>query len=303
MKTLYYLVARNCKLFYKDKGLFFSSLIAPLILMFLFFAFLGNVYRDSLMDILPEGVEVEKRLVEGFAGGWLMSSLLAVCTVTIAFTANLMMVQDKVTGRINDFAVSPVSKRLVALGYYLSTALVTLCICLIAMFVGFIYLAAVGWYLSASDVFLIILDTVLLTLFGTALSSIVCRFLKSQGAITAVETVVSAAYGFLCGAYMPISSLAAVLQDVLMFLPGTYGTALMHEHFMGGAIDALGESGIPAESLARIRGGFDCTLSFFGSDVPAWVCYLVLAGTVALLVAAYVLICTLSFKKAKKKQQ
>lgn len=136
-----------------------------------------------------------------------------------------------------------------------------------------------------------------------ALSSIVCRFLKSQGAITAVGTVVSASYGFLCGAYMPISSLTAFLSNVLMFLPGTYGTALMHEHFMGGAIDALGEKGIPAESLGRIRRGFDCTLSFFEHDVPEWVCYLVLAGTVALLVAAYVLICTLSFQKAKRKQR
>ncbi len=54
MKTLGYLIARNCKIFYKDKGLFFSSLIAPLILMFLFVAFLGNVYRDSLLSFLPE---------------------------------------------------------------------------------------------------------------------------------------------------------------------------------------------------------------------------------------------------------
>lgn len=300
MKTLGYLIARNCKNFYKDKGLFFSSLIAPLILMFLFVAFLGNVYRDSLLSVLPEGIELEKRLIEGFAGGWLMSSLLAVCTVTIAFTANLVMVQDKVTGRANDFAVSPVHQSLLALAYYLSTALVTLLICLIAVAVGFIYLAAVGWYLSVSDVFFILVDTFLLVLFGTALSSLVCRFLKSQGAITAVEAIVSASYGFLCGAYMPIASLAEGLGDVLTLLPGTYGTALMHEHFMGGAIDAIGASGIPAEYLAEVRSGFDCTLSFFGNAVPEWVCFLVLALSIAVLAGIYVLICVLLGRKKKK---
>lgn len=82
MKTLPYLIARNCKLFFKDKGMFLSSLIAPLILLFLFVAFLGDVYRDSLASVL-QGAELPDRLVEGFAGGWLMSSLLAVCTVPI----------------------------------------------------------------------------------------------------------------------------------------------------------------------------------------------------------------------------
>ena len=300
MKTLGYLIARNCKIFYKDKGLFFSSLIAPLILMFLFVAFLGNVYRDSLLSVLPEGTQLEKKLIEGFAGGWLMSSLLAVCTVTIAFTANLVMVQDKVTGRANDFAVSPVHKSLLALSYYLATAIVTLMVCFAAVAVGFIYLAAVGWYLSAADVFLVLLDVVLLVLFGTAFSSLVCRFLKSQGAITAVEAIVSASYGFLCGAYMPIASLAKGLGDALTLLPGTYGTALLHDHFMGGAIEAIGAGGIPAEYLGEIRRGFDCTLSFFGNAVPEWVCYLVLALSVAVLAGIYVLICSLLGRKRKK---
>ena len=58
------LIRRNCKIYFKDKGLFFSSLIAPLILFFLFVAFLGDVYRDSLMSILPEGAKVSSRLVE-----------------------------------------------------------------------------------------------------------------------------------------------------------------------------------------------------------------------------------------------
>ena len=48
MKGLPALVWRNTKLFFKDKGMFFTSLITPLILLVLFVTFLGNVYRDSL---------------------------------------------------------------------------------------------------------------------------------------------------------------------------------------------------------------------------------------------------------------
>lgn len=56
MKTLYYVTARNMKLFFKDKGMFFTSLITPLILLVLFFTFLGNVYRDTFLSFVPDGV-------------------------------------------------------------------------------------------------------------------------------------------------------------------------------------------------------------------------------------------------------
>lgn len=292
---LRYLIARNCKIYFKDKGLFFSSLIAPLVLFFLFVAFLGDVYRDSIASVF-EGIELEQRVVEGFAGGWLMSSLLAVCTVSIAFTSNMVMVQDKVNDCLADFKVSPVDDTTLALGYFFATALVTLLVCGVALAVGFVYLAIVGWYLTIGDFFLTIADTLLLVLFGTALSSIVCKFLKSQGGITAVEVIVSAAYGFLCGAYMPIQSLAKPIADTLMFLPGTYGTALMHEHFMGGAIDLLGDTyGVGYAEATRT--GFDCTLEFFGNTVPEWVCFLVIALTIVLLVGVYILLCARPWKK------
>ena len=47
MNDLKALIKRNTKLFFKDKGTFFTSLITPLILLFLYVCFLGNVYRDS----------------------------------------------------------------------------------------------------------------------------------------------------------------------------------------------------------------------------------------------------------------
>ena len=95
MKTLYYVTARNMKLFFKDKGMFFTSLITPLILLVLFFTFLGNVYRDTFLSFVPDGVQVPAALADGFVGGWLLSSMLAVCCITVAFCSNMQMVQDK----------------------------------------------------------------------------------------------------------------------------------------------------------------------------------------------------------------
>ncbi len=298
MKTLFSLVSRHCKLYFKDKGVFLPSLIAPLILLFLFIAFLGNVYRDSIRSVLGAfSALVSDGFIEGVAAGWLISSLLAVSAVTIAFSANVVMVQDKADGQAKDIFVSPVPRAIVSVSYFVSTFLVTSLICLVAIAGGFVYIAIAGWHLTFADVLLCILDTLLLVLFGTSLSSIVCHFLHSQGGIAAVETTVSAAYGFLCGAYMPLGNLTAWLRNALMFLPGTYGTGLLHEHLMGAAIESAADSGVPSELIAGMKEGFDCNLSFFGTAVPAWASYLVLLCSIFLLVGIYVLLCTVKFRK------
>ena len=79
MKTYLSLTKRNVKMFFKDKGMFLTSLITPVILLVLYVTFLANVYRDSFMSSLPDGVSVPETLVNGMVGGELISSLLAVC--------------------------------------------------------------------------------------------------------------------------------------------------------------------------------------------------------------------------------
>lgn len=44
MKQFLLIVKRNIKMYFKDKGLFISSLITPLILLVLYATFLAKVY-------------------------------------------------------------------------------------------------------------------------------------------------------------------------------------------------------------------------------------------------------------------
>ncbi len=291
MKTLHALIERNIKLFFKDKGLFFSALITPLILLVLYATFLGNTYRSSFLSALPEGFTVSDDLINGLVGGQLISSLLAACCVTVAFCSNMLMVQDKVSGARRDLTVTPVRRSVLALGYYIATAVSTLIIFLITACAGFLYLAKVGWYLSATDILLIFADVFLLVLFGTALSSIINVFLTTEGQISAVGTIVSAGYGFLCGAYMPISNFSDGLQKVLSFLPGTYGTSLLRNHAMRGVFAEMAESGFPKEVIEGIRDSLDCNLYFFDSAVETSTMYCILGGAAVAVIAVYVLIC------------
>lgn len=264
MKKLYALIQRNCKLFFKDKGMFFTSLITPLILLVLYVTFLGKIYRDSFASAMPEGFSLPEKLINGMVGGQLISSLLAVCCVTVAFCSNLLMVQDKVTGAVKDLTMTPVRRSVPALGYFISSALVTLIICLTALSAGLFYLSVIGWYLSFADVLLLLFDIIMLVLFGTALSSVIHYPLSTSGQGSAVGTIVSAGYGFICGAYMPISNFPAGLQRVISFLPGTYGTSLLRNHALRGVCAEMSALGFPKEAIEGIRDSIDCNLYFFG---------------------------------------
>ncbi len=298
MNTFLTLTRRNTKLFFKDKGMLFTSLITPLILLVLYATFLAKIFRDSFASNIPDGFSVDSKLIEGMVGGQLISSLLAVSCVTVAFCSNLIMVQDKLNGARKDFSVTPVKKSTLALSYYVSTLLTTIIINLTATAVCLGYIALIGWYMSFVDVLLVILDVFLLTMFGTVISSVINVFLNTNGQASAVGTVVSAGYGFICGAYMPISQFGTGLQNALSLLPGTYGTSLLRNHALAGVYREMNKTGFPNEVVEGIKKSVDCNISFFGHNVSIGAMYGVLVGTILILIGAYILINVL---KARKK--
>lgn len=291
------LIRRNIKLFFKDKGMLFTSLITPVILLVLYVTFLGSVYRDNFNSNIPAVISVSDSIVNAMSGGQLVTSLLAVSCVTVAFCSNLVMVQDKISGARGDIAVTPVKRSTVALAYFCASALTTMIITFTALGVCLLYLLKTGWYLSAADVIYSALDVVLLTLFGVALSSCINFPLSTNGQASAVGTVVSAGYGFICGAYMPISSFADGLQKVISFLPGTYGTSLLRNHMLRGVCAEMSGSGFPDEVVELIRDSVDCNLYFFGTKVTIPAMYAVLCGATVALVCLYVLMNALCKKK------
>lgn len=300
MSTLLSLTKRNIKLFFKDKGIFFTSLITPAILLVLYITFLGNVYTDSFRSSLPDGFTLSDKLINAVVGGELISSMLAVSCVTVAFCSNFLMVQDKVNGAIKDLTIAPVKPTILSLAYYFASIISTLMICYTATAICLIYIATVGWYMSVGDVFLLLLDVTLLVLFGNAMSSVINIFLNSQGQISAVGTVVSAGYGFICGAYMPISSFSKGLQKVIACLPGTYGTSLIRNHALQGALSELGSNNVPDEVIEAIKDSIDCNIYFFDNKVSNLGMYLVLIITIVVLIAAYILINVLKAKRKTK---
>ena len=290
MRTVLALMDRNRKLFFKDKGMLFTSMITPVILIVLYATFLAKVFRDSFTAAISDMIMISDKLINGTVAAQLTASLMAVSCITVTFCVNLTMVQDKANGTRKDFNVAPVSKEKIYLGYFLSTVLNSLMVNGTALALCLLYILKMGWYMSASDVIFVILDMILLVLFGSTLSSIVSYPLKTQGQLSAVGTIVSAGYGFVCGAYMPISNFSSGLQKALSYLPGTYGTSLVKNHMLNGVYKEMADTGLPSEAVTVIRNTLDCNPVFRGHVVGVPQMYLIMAGSIVVFGAAYLLI-------------
>ena len=299
MKTVMALMSRNRKLFFKDKGMLFSSLITPVILIVLYATFLAKVYRDSFVSSIPDMIAVSDKLIDGTVAAQLAAALLAVSCVTVTFCVNLTMIQDRANGTRKDFNVSPVSKACLYLGYFLSTVVNSMMVNGLALVLCFGYMYKMGWYMSGADVLWVILDEILLILFGSTLSSIVSYPLTTQGQLSAVGTIVSVGYGFLCGAYMPISNFDSGLQKVLSYLPSTYGTSLLKNHMLRGIFEEMEQNNLPEEMITAIRDTLDCNPQFRGGVVSVNQMLIIMTGSIVAFGMIFFLMTLLPEKEGK----
>ena len=287
-----HLVLRHTVLFFKDKGRFLTALITPIVLIVLYMTFLGTVYHDSL-DSIVKYFDISQNTIDAFVNGYLFSSLLAVSCVTVSFCSNMIMVQDKADHKVKDLLIAPVSQTTLALSYFVSTLIITMIINITALLACFIVLGTSHWILPIQDILYCLFDIFLLTLFGTSLSSIINYFLTTQGQISAVSSIVSAGYGFLCGAYMPISQFTPAVRTFIKFLPGTYGTSLIRNHLLRSLFTKLGTR-VPADVMDAIHQSFDTSFTLMGHTVTQTMMYLIMTFTCVIFLLIYI---SLNYKK------
>lgn len=293
LRKMRYLTLRNIKLYFKDKMTFLVSLITPLILLVLFIAFLKSTYEDSILSII-QGFDLDQSLIDAFTGGWLFSSVLATSCITVAFCSGMMVI-DKINRANIDFMVSPVKKSTLQLSYVLANLFSTFIITFVLLIVGLIYLACVGFYITFVDILLIVFGIIITSLFGTILANIIWTFTYSQGVVSGVCTLVSALYGFICGAYMPIRTMGQGMQYFVSLLPGTYATVLFRQGFLNSVLNRMRET-LPQGMINGIASGFDVKMSFFGHDVSTLALILVISISTIVLLGVFLFI-----NKFKKK--
>ena len=257
MEQFLILTARNIKMYIRDRGAVFFSLLSALIVICLMVFFLGDMNIDGIVELLDafscgeQGKNKEN--AELLVLAWTSAGILSINAVSISLAVYSGMIKDRVNGRLNAIYTAPISRLKIALSYMASAWMASVLVCVLTLVITEVYGIASG---MASYTFLEhigLLGMIMVNSFVyAALMYPLALLIKSEGAWSGFGTVIGTLVGFLGGIYIPIGSLADSISGVLKCTPIIYGTSMFREVMTKSILDTTFE-GIPVEAVNEYR--------------------------------------------------
>jgi multidrug/hemolysin transport system permease protein len=270
------LIARNLKVFFRDRASVFYSLLSVIIIFGLYVLFLGDVWASNLPKVPG---------ARALTDSWIMAGILAVASVTTVMGAFGTMVEDRANKIIKDFSASPISKGEVAGGYVLSSFLIGVMMTLVAFILSEVYVASRGGVLLTPAEAAEVLGLILLsTLCNTAMVSFLISFFKSMNAFGTASSILGTMIGFLTGIYLPIGMLPEPVQFFIKAFPVSHAALLIRRVMTEAPMRSVFK-GAPEPIVRGFEEQMGIVFRFGGQALPDYVSILILAGTALLFYA------------------
>ena len=282
------MTVRGLKIFFKDKGAVFFSLLGVIIIFCLYIFFVGDSITEGL-DFIDNA--------EYVMNSWMIAGMLASSAITTSMGAYAVMVSDKEQKCIKDFYSSPLKRRDVAAGYMFTGLIVSIIMSVVTFVFGEIYILANGGELVSFAVMLKILGVILISSFASsAMVCFVVSFVKTGNTYTTISIILGTLIGFLVGAYICVGELPDGVQWVVKCFPCAHAAVLFRQLLMADGL-AVGFEGLPNEALTEFQNKLGITFEYGDWAPEAWFHVLVLVGTGILF---YLLAIINMSRKAKK---
>lgn len=251
------ITGRNLKIYFRDRGAVFFSLLSMLIVILLMTFFLGDMMADSTVRILSEFPGRNELTDKSNAGllvlSWNFAGILSINAVTVTLAVYAVMIKDRVSGKLNSIYTAPVSRGIITAGYIAAAWVASVVVCLVTLMITEIYGMMKG--MDAFSVFthIQILGLIMVNSFVYAsFMYLLAMITRTEGAWSGIGTVVGTLVGFLGGIYIPIGDLSETVGTIMKCTPVIYGTS-MFRSVMTKDIVELTFSGIPEEVLEEYR--------------------------------------------------
>lgn len=261
---------RNLRIFFRQKGSVFFSLMGVLIIIGLYVLFLGDVWVQNFSDIPGARAMMDS---------WIIAGIVSVTPVTTAMGALGLMVEDRTGRQTMDFLAAPVGRSQLVGGYLLSSCIVGFLLSVLALIIGEVYLLANGGALPGPMMLLQILGILAISVLAScALVFFLVSFFHSTGAFSTASAVIGTLIGFLTGIYLPIGSLPDAVQWVVKCFPISHAGALLRQVMMTDTL-AASFTGAPQTAVQEFESMLGVTYTFGNYTMEPWAHLLILAGT------------------------
>ncbi|MBO6090434.1 MAG: ABC transporter permease [Lachnospiraceae bacterium] len=244
MKGFIGLTKRNVQIYFKDIHSVIFSLLTSIIVFVLYLLFLKGTFVSAIEGTM-QGLEafINADDVKMFVNGVLLVGILGSATITIPYNCLTTIVKDRERKVDYDILATPVKRWQIILSYLTAAVISSFMMTSLLLSAGLIILAFLGnMHLSALSILGAYGVIFLGCLSSSALFMTVVLFFKSSSAAGAFFGILSAAAGFVIGAYIPISQFSSKIQTVCNLLPASQICALLRNMLLTGCLDEMNRS-------------------------------------------------------------
>ena len=305
MRGILGFIKRNVLLFFKDWQSILFSLLTSIIVLVLYLLFLKGTFVSAIQSAMEQypglASMVPQKDIDMFANLFLLSGILGSAMISVPFSCITVLVKDRANKVDYDILATPMKREQIILAYFISAVLTSILLNSIILAVGLIGIRMQGnMYLNISQVVKAFSVVALGSISASAIFMIVVLFFKTVSACEAFFGILSAASGFVIGAYIPISQFSNEVQTVCNLFPASQITIMLRNILLNGLLTHINTSLAGADQgmfVLSLKEYFSFQAKLFNGylDMNKMLGYIL--GVILFCIVAQILIYSGSYKK------
>ena len=275
MKKYMGLTKRNLLIFFKDKPAILFSLLTSLIVLVLYLMFLKGTFEDAFESAVLEAGDLSMLIksedVSTFVNVTLLVGMMGTAMLTVPYSCLTTIVKDRENKIDYDISATPIKRWQIILSYFTAASISACILTGILLTIGLVILNANGgMMLNAEDILKAYGIVILGSVSATGIFMTLMLFFKTSQSASAFFGLLSAAAGFIIGAYIPISQFSDAVQTFCNLFPATHITVAVRNVLMRGVMDSFESSVAGLDNgmfVKSVREVFSFNARILGNDL------------------------------------
>ena len=247
MRGILGLIKRNLLLFFKDWQSILFSLLTSIIVLVLYLLFLKGTFvsaMQSAMEQYPGSASmVSETDIDMFANLLLLTGILGSAMISVPFSCITTLVRDRASKVDYDILATPLKRGQIIFAYFVSAVLSSTLLTGIILAIGLVGISLQGdTHLNGIQFVKAFAVVALGSISASAIFMIIVLFFKTVSACEAFFGILSAASGFVIGAYIPISQFSNEIQTLCNLFPASQITIMLRNILLNGLLENINRS-------------------------------------------------------------
>lgn len=247
MRGILGFIKRNVLLFFKDWQSILFSLLTSIIVLVLYILFLKGTFVRAMQSAMEQypglASMVSEKDIDMFANLLLLTGILGSAMISVPFSCITTLVRDRANKVDYDILATPLKRGQIIFAYFVSAVLSSTLLTGIILAIGLVGISLQGdTHLNGIQLVKAFAVVALGSISASAIFMIVVLFFKTVSACEAFFGILSAASGFVIGAYIPISQFSNGVQTVCNLFPASQITIMLRNILLNGLLEHINTS-------------------------------------------------------------